>query len=128
MNGKVCTCWRLSPTGEHGRRCDFYVSPIAPMPPAPAGFVACRVIGRHSLKTHLVALDAEGSNGGRPTMCGLTRFDTFVDGKAIPGTAGIPGWGMGNSGVTGPGVEQHKCFECFARAERHSGTSSTDSD
>ncbi|MCZ4069246.1 hypothetical protein O1W71_16370 [Microbacterium sp. H37-C3] len=123
MNGKVCTCWRLT-AGEHGRGCDFYRPPYDPMPPAPSGFVACRVIGRASLTTHLVALDAAGANGGRPTMCGLTRFDTRIDGKPIPGSAGLPGWGMGDSGVTGPGVEQIKCARCYERA----GTCSTDSE
>lgn len=76
-----------------------------PMPPAPAGFVACRVMGPSSLTTHLVALDEHGSNGGRPTVCGLIRFGEDAD---------LPGWGMGDSGTTGPGVEQIKCEACYA--------------
>lgn len=88
-----------------------------PMPPAPAGYVACRVIGIASLTTHLVALDENGSNGGRPTVCGLTRFDRFENNRRIPNTADLPGWGMGNSGVTGPGVRQIKCARCYQLAD-----------
>src|SRR5699024_1235078 len=69
-------------------------------PPAPAGFVACRIILRGATLTHLVELDEHGSNGGRPTVCGLTRFDKYENGCPVPGTADLPGWGMGDSGVT----------------------------
>lgn len=86
------------------------------MPPAPSGYVACRVIARDRLITHLVALDESGSNGGRPTMCGLTRFDRFENGRPIPNTADLPGWGMGDTGVTGPGVRQIKCGLCYGLA------------
>lgn len=83
------------------------------MPQAPAGYVACRVIGPMSLTTHLVALDEHGSNGGRPTVCGLTRFDRVENGRRVPNTADLPGWGMGNTGVTGDGVVQLKCAACY---------------
>lgn len=95
-----------------------------PFPPAPKGYEACRTIvaGANATHTHLVALDAQGSNGGRPTVCGLTRFD-----KRDPEThkvierAGLPGWGMGDSGVTGIDVDQTKCDACYAGAERGEG-------
>lgn len=86
------------------------------MPVAPAGFVACRVHdGRQSLLadaatrqvTHLVALDGLGSNGGRPTVCGLTRFDQW------PIRADLPGWSMGMGGISGPGVIQERCEGCW---------------
>lgn len=91
------------------------------LPAAPAGFDACRSMlnGGRAQITHLVALDESGSNGGRPTACGLTRFDDVTpDGRRIPDTAGLPGWGMGNSGVSGPGVEQEQCSACYSRAQR----------
>jgi hypothetical protein len=89
-----------------------------PMPKAPKGYVACRVIGRAMLTTHLVALDESGSNGGRPTVCGLTRFDKRdTDGRPIYGTADLPGWGMGDSGVTGTGVAQITCDACYEGAK-----------
>lgn len=84
------------------------------MPKPPEGFAACRV-GWGPQITHLVLLDSEGSNGGRPTMCRLTRFPT-----RDPRThrvlieADLPGWSMGG-GVSGPGVEQIECPDCFAR-------------
>lgn len=91
----------------------------SPFPPAPKGFVACRVILPHATLTHLVELDEKGSNGGRPTMCGLTRFDDRdSDGRPIPHTAGLPGWGMGDSGISGPGVDQIKCGGCYENAGR----------
>lgn len=87
-------------------------------PPAPSGYVACRTMIPNATLTHLVKLDEHGSNGGRPTACGLTRFDDRdAEGRAIPGTAGLPGWGMGDSGVSGPGVTQIRCAECYAVAE-----------
>ena len=86
------------------------------MPLAPAGFVACRVIGRGHLLSHLVALDEKGRKGGRPTVCGLTRFDRWENGHPVPGTADLPGWGMGDSGVTGRGVIQIRCVACFDHA------------
>lgn len=94
------------------------------MPEPPAGYAACRVGSLRQI-THLVILDSEGSNGGRPTMCRLTRFDT-----RDPGTgarlllADLPGWSMGG-GVEGPGVEQVKCPDCWGRAvtvTRNEGT------
>lgn len=88
-------------------------------PPAPAGFVACRVMLPSATLTHLVALDEKGSNGGRPTVCGLTRFDDRDEnGRPIEGSAGLPGWGMGDSGQAGPGVDQIRCAECYAAAGR----------
>ncbi|QHB37207.1 hypothetical protein QDA03_gp34 [Microbacterium phage Terij] len=93
-----------------------------PFPKAPKGYVACRTIQRNATHTHLVALDADGSNGGRPTVCGLTRFD-----KRDPEThtviekAGLPGWGMGDSGVQGIDVEQTTCEACYAGAGRGEG-------
>lgn len=80
---------------------------FAPMPFAPAGYIACRVMGPNILTTHLVKLDHAGSNGGRPTVCGLTRFGDSPD---------LPSWGMGDSGVTGPGVKQLKCPDCYNQA------------
>jgi hypothetical protein len=93
----------------------------SPFPPAPNGYVACRTMRRNATLTHLVRLDEKGSNGGRPTACGLTRFDDWVDGKRIPGTAGLGGWGMGNSGISGPNVGQLVCEDCYADAERNPG-------
>ncbi|NGZ99651.1 hypothetical protein G5V59_02645 [Nocardioides sp. W3-2-3] len=92
----------------------------APMPKAPDGFVECRVgamrAGDNRQITHLVLLDSEGSNGGRPTMCRLTRFDTR-DPKTgrIMLSADLPGWSMGGGGVMGPRVEQVECPDCWAR-------------
>lgn len=88
------------------------------MPKAPPGFEACRSMlrGGRGQITHLVALDSKGSNGGRPTACGLTRFDDFTpEGRPIPNTAGLPGWGLGG-GVSGPGVEQIECGSCYSTA------------
>lgn len=88
------------------------------LPKAPHGFVACRSFTGNVQTTHLVALDEHGSNGGRPTVCGLTRFDGRTpEGHVIPGSAGLPGWGMGDSGISGPGVSQVPCGECYALAE-----------
>lgn len=90
---------------------------MSSFPPAPAGYVACRTTLRGATLTHLVQLDEKGSNGGRPTVCGLTRFDDRdADGRPIPGTAGLPGWGMGNSGVFGPHWKQVTCDDCYQRA------------
>lgn len=94
------------------------------MPLAPKGFVACRTLrgplaGRHRQVTHLVMLDAMGSNRGRPTLCGLTRFDRFEeDGRRVPGTADLPGWSMGDGGLFGPDVEQVACPDCWREANR----------
>lgn len=87
------------------------------IPKAPEGYVACRSMFYGGQTTHLVALDEHGSNGGRPTACGLTRFDDRTpQGDIIPKTAGLPGWGMGDSGHSGPGVKQVKCVDCYAVA------------
>ncbi len=97
------------------------------MPPAPAGFVACRVhdgdqkllaLGARRQVTHLVRLDEKGSNGGRPTVCGLSRFPSteWVDGEQRTRPPDLPGWGMGGSGVYGPGIVQERCEACFERA------------
>ena len=88
-------------------------------PPPPAGYEACRTILTNATLTHLIELDEHGSNGGRPTVCGLTRFDDRdPDGRTIPNTAGLPGWGLGDSGVTGPGVIQIRCLDCYNGARR----------
>lgn len=83
------------------------------MPKPPAGFEACRV-GSGPQVTHLVLCDSKG-NGGRPTMCRLTRFDTKdrETGKVLL-RADLPGWSMGG-GVSGPSVEHIECPECYAR-------------
>lgn len=92
------------------------------MPRPPAGFVACRSFSRNTQTTHLVTLDERGRNGGRPTACGLTRFDDFTpEGRPIPGTAGLPGWGLGDSGVSGPGVAQVPCKDCYSVAGETAG-------
>jgi hypothetical protein len=94
----------------------------APFPKAPQGYVACRVIGRANTHTHLVALDEQGSNGGRPTVCGLTRFpERDPETRRTIREADIPGWGMGDSGVTGIDVTQTKCEACYAGAEQGAG-------
>ena len=82
-------------------------------PAAPDGYEPCRtwLDGGRAQITHLVALDYKGSNGGRPTMCGLTRFDRHENGKVVE-RADLPGWGMGG-GVSGPGVSQIACQECW---------------
>lgn len=56
---------------------------------------------------------------GKPnlgTLCGLTLFDSN---RGLPSfrPADIPGWSRGG-GVSGPQVEQRRCTECWARAER----------
>ena len=110
------------PLAEPGGRVSAAALKIEPFPKAPKGYVACRVIGRNNTHTHLVALDADGSNGGRPTVCGLTRFDDR-DPKthAVIRRADLPGWGMGDSGVQGTGVTQTKCGACFHGAGRGDG-------
>lgn len=83
------------------------------MPCPPEGFAACRV-GYSPQVTHLVILDSTGSNGGRPTMCRLTRFPTRgKEGETLL-EADLPGWSMGG-GVSGPGVEQVECPACYER-------------
>lgn len=82
------------------------------MPPPPAGYAACRVrpTGMTQI-THLVSLDQYGNNGGRPTLCGLTRFPTST--PAGTRQPDLPGWTM-NGGVSGPGVTQSRCIGCWA--------------
>lgn len=88
-------------------------SKAAPMPTPPNGFAACRV-GYNPQVTHLVILDAAGSNGGRPTLCRLTRFPTRGgDGETLL-EADLPGWSMGG-GVSGLDVEQVECPGCYSR-------------
>lgn len=86
---------------------------VAPsgFPWVPEGSEVCRVSVDGRQVTHLVALDRTGSNGGRPTMCGLTRFDVGER------RADLPSWGMGG-GITGPGVIQYICPTCYRRASR----------
>ena len=91
-------------------------------PTAPDGYVACRTThgpGASSTVqvTHLVRLDDSGSNGGRPTMCGLTRFDKrSPDGWDVIELAAIPGWSMGGGGISGPGITQKACQSCWSAA------------
>ena len=100
--------------------------PTEPMPQPPAGFAACRV-GYSPQVTHLVMLDSKGSNGGRPTMCRLTRFDTRdVDGSVLL-AADLPGWSMGG-GVTGYDVKQVECPACYARAATPTPDETTESE
>ena len=102
-------------------------------PTAPDGYVACRTThgpGASSTVqvTHLVRLDDSGSNGGRPTMCGLTRFDKrSPDGWDVIELAAIPGWSMGGGGISGPGITQKACQSCWsAAAPAAPGSSSPD--
>ena len=98
------------------------MSAVEPLPRPPQGYAACRVhdgtqdlwaVGASRQTTHLVALDAGGSNGGRPTVCGLTRFDQRNAQYEIVRKADIGGWAMGG-GVHGPGVEQIRCPGCWS--------------
>lgn len=92
------------------------------MPKPPKGFAACRVsngeqklitLGATIQVSHLVALNDKGSNGGRPTVCGLTRFpDRAVDGHTVIREADLAGWSMGG-GISGPGVTQMRCPDCW---------------
>ena len=97
-------------------------------PTAPDGFVACRTThgpgGSSTVQvTHLVRLDAHGSNGGRPTMCGLTRFDKrSPDGWDVIELAAIPGWSMGAGGIFGPGITQKACDACWTAARPAAGS------
>lgn len=99
------------------------------MPAAPPGFETCRVhdgsqdlmaTGAARQVTHLVALDAKGSNGGRPTVCGLSRFDRRDDHHRVVRRADLSGWSMGG-GVSGPGVVQVACEGCFDPAAQAAG-------
>lgn len=86
------------------------------MPRPPEGFAACQV-GSGPQVTHLVILDTKGSNGGRPTLCRLTRFPTRgTDGEVLL-DADLPGWSMGG-GYEGPGVRQIECDDCYERLDR----------
>ena len=102
------------------------------MPKPPTGYAACRVHdGTQALiaddwtvqVTHLVKLDERGSNGGRPTLCGLTRFPAYE--IATDGSYGecrpadLPGWSMGG-GASGPNIKQKMCAECAVRWEARS--------
>lgn len=92
----------------------FASDPGAPMPEPPAGFEACRV-GYSPQVTHLVELDEAGSNGGRPTVCALTRFDTWdAQTRQILRKADLPGWGMGG-GVSGGSIVQVRCPGCWPK-------------
>jgi hypothetical protein len=92
------------------------------MPKPPKGFAACRTsngaqklipVGATRQTTHLVALGGNGSNGGRATVCGLTRFPLRgADGRTVIKEADLPGWSMGG-GVSGPGVVQYRCEGCW---------------
>lgn len=93
-------------------------STAEPFPKAPKGYVACRVISRNATTTHLVLLDENGSNGGRPTVCGKTRFDKRDKNRQIIEPADLPGWGMGDSGLVGTGVAQIKCEACYEGATK----------
>lgn len=82
----------------------------------PAGYTTCNVYRGRVQVVHLVQLDEHGSNGGRPTVCGLTRFDTRNENWVIVEHADLPGWGMGGSGVFGVDIEQSACGACWAVA------------
>lgn len=82
--------------------------------PTPAGFKAVRS-GFEPQVNHLVILSPDGGNGGRPTMCGLTRFPQYVEGKQIPDSSGLTGWSLGG-GVSGPKATQLDCPKCWSRA------------
>ena len=86
------------------------------MPRPPRGFAACRV-GSGPQVSHLVILDSTGSNGGRPTLCRLTRFPTRGNEGEVLLDADLPGWSMGG-GFEGPGVQQIECDECYDRLDR----------
>ena len=92
------------------------------MPTPPAGFEACRT-GYSPQITHLVILDDTGSNGGRPTLCRLTRFPTCGKNGEVLLDADLPGWSMGG-GVQGPGVKQVECPDCYSRLADLSGGAS----
>ena len=85
----------------------------------PPGFVACRSC-RDSVQTvHLVALDEHGRNGGRPTVCGLTRFDERdPDSDEVVRPADLPGWSMGGGGIFGPATVQRACPKCWQEVDR----------
>ena len=91
-------------------------APGAPPPQPPAGFEACRT-GYNPQMSHLVALDAAGRNGGRPTVCGMTRFDKqdATTGELVR-RADLPGWGLGG-GVAGPSIVQERCLGCWPRED-----------
>ena len=94
------------------------------MPEPPKGYATCRVhdgkqdlwaAGATRQISHLVALDDRGSNGGRPTVCGLTRFDERDADYTVTRPADLPGWSMGG-GVYGPNVAQVRCEACWHEA------------
>lgn len=88
------------------------------MPEPLPGHETCRTSSGSTQTTHLVSLDEYGSNGGRPTVCGLSRFDRYsADGRRIPGTADLPGWSMGG-GISGPGVVQIQCPGCYKTSKK----------
>jgi hypothetical protein len=95
---------------------------VSGMPRPPKGYATCRVhdgerklipLGAVRQITHLVTLDEQGRNMGRPTVCGLTRFDQRNEQHEVVHPADLPGWSMGG-GVAGPGIEQVKCEPCWA--------------
>lgn len=90
-----------------------FVRQVQPMPKPPEGFAACRT-GYGPQITHLVILDSTGSNGGRPTLCRLTRFPARGTNGETLLEADIAGWSMGG-GVEGPGVRQVECHVCYDR-------------
>lgn len=94
------------------------------MPKPPPGFAACRVhdgqqalipVGATRQISHLVVAKRGGGYSG-PTLCGLTRFDDRdPDTWQLIRPADLPGWSM-NGGVSGPGIEQIVCEECWSLA------------
>lgn len=88
-----------------------------PAPETPSGFAVCRAYKQGVETTHLVALDENGSNGGRPTVCGLTRLDDRDEaGRDIPNSADLSEWGMSGGSVVGPGVTYVFCKGCYSQA------------
>ena len=83
----------------------------------PSGFDSCASYRDKVQTVHLVALDERGSNGGRPTVCGLTRFDERdPDTYEVVRPADLPGWSMGGGGIFGPGIVQRACSACWQEA------------
>lgn len=89
---------------------------IVQMPAPVAGYAACRSLDHAKLQiTHLVELDEHGSNGGRPTVCGLDRFPPFGTPAQWPPTF-IASWSIGG-GLRGPDIAQLRCIACWQVAD-----------
>lgn len=87
------------------------------MPDPPDGYLALRTSdgpggGRNRQVTHLLPITATATrrSSARATLCGLARFG-YHDSDAD-----LRSWGVGDSGVSGPGVRQLRCAACWAVA------------